>query len=394
MARTGLDRGSSLSGPARIWDYGQRDTRGSAKEDFLDVQNARVRGMHPLMDFLGSQAYFEIEAVLGENTTNPGANILSLTATHFSIAEVVVPRGGRLISAKFIGSGGIAADGTNFITFTITNKLGTDGTGATVMLAANQDTKAANLNGLTSLVPKSLVVSATAAAKYVAEGDVLEVKAVTSGTLLNTINAPKVVLRFATIPYGLTPLITRILSSPLVGPVDAIANGEITGVLNSTADNNQTAGGYCSDKLDIIAAYGPILRARVKFGTIGANERAILGFASAYNATWDSIVSNAWFRLEGSMALLAETDDGTTDRDDQATGITLVAGTYNFFTIDMSDLGSIKFQVDDRPPFSLAASALLSTDLLQPIIAVQRASGTGVPSWTCDMLAGGLWERS
>lgn len=54
-----------------------------------------------------------------------------------------------------------------------------------------------------------------------------------------------------------------------------------------------------------------------------ATVTAAFGVASARNDTLDSVAAHAWFRLQGSNALLVETDDGTTDLDDKATGFNL-----------------------------------------------------------------------
>ncbi len=53
-----------------------------------------------------------------------------------------------------------------------------------------------------------------------------------------------------------------------------------------------------------------------------------MGVGSARNDTDDSVAINAWFRMEGSAsttAVVVETDDGTTDNNDKATGATLAA---------------------------------------------------------------------
>lgn len=67
-----------------------------------------------------------------------------------------------------------------------------------------------------------------------------------------------------------------------------------------------------------------------------ASVVVVAGLAGAYNATEDSIAQNAWFRLQGSSALLCETDDGTTDKDDiAADGLTLTTS-WRRFKIDFS----------------------------------------------------------
>ena len=58
------------------------------------------------------------------------------------------------------------------------------------------------------------------------------------------------------------------------------------------------------------------------------------GVASAFNAALDSVAQHAWFRCDGN-SLVVETDDGTNDNDDKATGFSL-STTYRRCVIDFS----------------------------------------------------------
>ena len=97
---------------------------------------------------------------------------------------------------------------------------------------------------------------------------------------------------------------------------------------------------------------------------------------------------NAWIRMQGSAsttALVAETDDGTTDNDDVATGATLAA-VYKSVKIDFTNgVSDVRFYIDGErvaaaTTFSLAA--ITAGQNVQPIVQIQKASGTGVPSVT------------
>jgi hypothetical protein len=114
----------------------------------------------------------------------------------------------------------------------------------------------------------------------------------------------------------------------------------------------------------------------------------VMGLGNARNDTADSVAVNAWFRMEGSAsttALVVETDDGTTDNDDKATGQTLAA-VYKSLRIDFqSGISDIRFFIDGErvassTTFSLAA--ITAGQNVQPIIQLQKASGTGTPSVT------------
>jgi hypothetical protein len=81
-------------------------------------------------------------------------------------------------------------------------------------------------------------------------------------------------------------------------------------------------------------------------GAGGELVSVVFGLASAHNATADSVVTNAWFRLEGDANILWETDDNHTNDDDNDTGVDAVADAYHIFRIDCTDTSAVKFYID------------------------------------------------
>lgn len=123
-----------------------------------------------------------------------------------------------------------------------------------------------------------------------------------------------------------------------------------------------------------------------KVSGIDAVTTLVFGLGTAQNDTEDSLTVNAWFRMEGSAStsnVVVETDDGTTDYDDKATGATL-SSTYKKFEIDFTNgLSDIRFLIDgDRvaagTTFTLAS--ITSGQNVQPFVQLHKASGTGVPA--------------
>lgn len=123
-----------------------------------------------------------------------------------------------------------------------------------------------------------------------------------------------------------------------------------------------------------------------KVSGIDAVTTLVFGLGTAQNDTEDSMTVNAWFRMEGSAStsnVVVETDDGTTDYDDKATGATL-SSTYKKFEIDFTNgLSDIRFLIDgDRvaagTTFTLAS--ITSGQNVQPFVQLHKASGTGVPA--------------
>lgn len=66
------------------------------------------------------------------------------------------------------------------------------------------------------------------------------------------------------------------------------------------------------------------------------NSTVFLGMASAGNATIDTIGEMAGFRMDATLALKAESDDGTNNNDDVATGLTLTSGLWTRARIDFA----------------------------------------------------------
>ncbi|OGT59925.1 MAG: hypothetical protein A3E01_10805 [Gammaproteobacteria bacterium RIFCSPHIGHO2_12_FULL_63_22] len=127
-------------------------------------------------------------------------------------------------------------------------------------------------------------------------------------------------------------------------------------------------------------------RAIVQVSGIDAVTTLVVGLGAAQNDTADSVATNAWFRMQGSVsttALVVETDDATTDNDDKASGQTLAA-VYKLLHIDFTrGLTDVRFFIDgervaEGTTFDMSA---LSAGLnVQPFVQLQKASGTGTPA--------------
>ena len=125
-----------------------------------------------------------------------------------------------------------------------------------------------------------------------------------------------------------------------------------------------------------------------KVAGIEAVTTLTMGLGSAINDTDDSVSVNAWFRMQGSVAtdaVVVETDDNVTDNDDKATGATL-ADVYKKFHIDFTQgLADVRFYIDGARVATATTfnmSGITAGQNVQPIIQLQKASGTGVPSVT------------
>lgn len=128
---------------------------------------------------------------------------------------------------------------------------------------------------------------------------------------------------------------------------------------------------------------------RVKLGAaFTTGSELVFGVGSARNDTTDSVAANAWFKMVGAnstSAVYVETDDGTTDNDDKATGATL-ATAYKEFVIDFTGgKSNVRFLID-----GVRVAAGTTFDMsgyssgLQPIVQLQKAANTNVDAVSID----------
>lgn len=154
-----------------------------------------------------------------------------------------------------------------------------------------------------------------------------------------------------------------------------------------TDDNASRAVLYFGDQECFDGYVGCVFEARVR-NTVACTDAAeiIIGLAGADNATADSIDVNAWFRVLAAAptTLLWETDDNSTNDDDNDASTTLDTSTWYVLRIEMNATEA-RFYVDGTHVGTGVMTALTTTTgMVQPYIAVQKASGTGVGTLLVD----------
>jgi len=145
---------------------------------------------------------------------------------------------------------------------------------------------------------------------------------------------------------------------------------------------------YFNDVLPLDLASLHRIEFVAKVAGIDSVTTLVFGLGDARNDTPDTVATNCFFRIEGSVStsnIVVESDDGVTDNDDKSTGQTL-SSTYKKFLIDFTNgISDIRFYIDGErvasaTTFTLAG--ITSGQNVQPMIQLQKASGTGVPSIT------------
>lgn len=164
--------------------------------------------------------------------------------------------------------------------------------------------------------------------------------------------------------------------------VDGIGGGACLMPLDATSEEQET--GLTMNNIrtfDLNASLVCEIRAEVV--TLPTSLSDITwGMAGDYNKAVASITELAVFKVDGSGALLIDTDDTTNDNRGTATSTTLVAGTNYVFRIDFRTLSDVKFFVNGSRQASgttFDMSSLSTAEaMMQPHMLGYKASGTGL----------------
>jgi hypothetical protein len=87
-----------------------------------------------------------------------------------------------------------------------------------------------------------------------------------------------------------------------------------------------------------------------------------------------------------------ESDDGTTDTDDQVTGVTSVTATTYLYTVDLADLSAIRFYINETLVGTTSATALSASTLLQPVCWLSKTASAGTIAVSVDFIRCS-WDR-
>lgn len=169
---------------------------------------------------------------------------------------------------------------------------------------------------------------------------------------------------------------------------DAAAHG---GVVTLAFDSQTEVQNVCldfGDKLQLDV--DQLIEVEFRIKTVAALDSATtltFGLQSNRNDNTDSTTNNAQFKLVGSNAVVCETDDGTTDNDDKATGKTLVDSYKRFVISFAAGKSDIRFYIDgDRVATATTFSMAAATGQLQPFVQLQKTSDSNTDSVSIDYI--------
>lgn len=185
---------------------------------------------------------------------------------------------------------------------------------------------------------------------------------------------------------------TSSTGTPTYVYVDGSASGEVA----IDHDNTNEVQNVClsfGDKLcfDIDKVKGAEFRVKMNQATPNAATSLAFGLTGDRNDAIDSVAQNALFRVIGATtAVVVETDDGTTDNDDVATGQVLT-NAYKTFKIDFSNgTSDVRFYMDDANGSLKRVATTTTFDMsgytgsLQPFVQLQKSQATSTDGVTLD----------
>jgi len=133
-----------------------------------------------------------------QGSVNQMASPATIATTGNTDVYIIAGESGVIQSIDFSGVDALAANDSNYITFSVTN-LGQAGGGSAAVLAATDanTTKATGGTAIAANTKRSLTLSGTAANLVVVAGDRLRLRAAATGTLANTVTFPSYLMRVA-----------------------------------------------------------------------------------------------------------------------------------------------------------------------------------------------------
>lgn len=174
--------------------------------------------------------------------------------------------------------------------------------------------------------------------------------------------------------------------------VDGSATGELAVDLASTSEIENVCI-YQGDILqyDIDNLKEVEFRVKMNQATMDTASQFAFGITGDRNDAIDSIAQAAIFRVIGAdstTAVVVETDDGTVNNDDVATGKTLI-NAYKNFTINFATGKSdVRFYVDGEPVATATTFDMSNyAGSLQIFMQIQKTADTNVDGFTVDRIS-------
>lgn len=176
---------------------------------------------------------------------------------------------------------------------------------------------------------------------------------------------------------------------PTIAVVDGSANGEVS-IDHEATSEVQNACLYMGDNLqfDIDTIVEAWFDVKMNQATLDSTSMVTFGLIGDRNDTIDTIAQTALFRVIGADSttnVVVETDDGTVDRNDIATGQTLV-NAYKRFKINFATgTNDVRFFINGQAVATATTFDMSNyTGSLQLFAQLQKTADTNVDGFTID----------
>ena len=182
---------------------------------------------------------------------------------------------------------------------------------------------------------------------------------------------------------------TSSAGTPTYIPIDAAtdSNGGLAVAFDSTNEIQNVCVNFADVLMwDIDRLIDVNFRVKMNQAAVNAATSFAFGLSGDRNDTIDSIAQHLSFRVIGAdstTALVVESDDGTTDKDDISTGTTLINAYKNFKISFANGTSDVRFFVDGQPvaestTFNMSAY----TNCLQPYFQLQKTAATATDGFS------------
>lgn len=194
---------------------------------------------------------------------------------------------------------------------------------------------------------------------------------------------------FPTTPSSGYPWVSKVT----VGTVGVVANfsGGAAAVALTSASSAQEATLYAGDQLNWDMTKYANFETRLALSVLPTGvAEAVWGLASAFAAGPDNTAQYIEFQVAGNGNVNARIKDGVTTAQSIATGVTLVAGAFHNFRIDVSDPTNVLFFIDGvrvspaPPAAKMTFAATGAAAVLQPYFDIAKSLTTDVGTMQID----------
>lgn len=190
----------------------------------------------------------------------------------------------------------------------------------------------------------------------------------------------------------------------LLNTAIALAADEANGAVSLALDadvNAEDAVLYWGDQKGISLKHLAIIEFRARISVLPTlTSQIVLGMAGDHNLDKDALTESAWFKFDGSGAVLCETDDTTNNNDDIASGVTATAAQTKIYRIDFTDLTNVLFFIDGVHVASPGSGTDTTFDMsnltdaeavMQPYFSLDKGADAGLGTLLLDYVR--IWSN-